>query len=409
MKRTMYKNIAMLDARNVTEEIAQSIYEIKNVAMLIVTPLSQRALAGVTMKNVAQTSMLPDGAQVMVINGQGTLGGETFETEACKPVVLQVNGQLIVEASLKPETITKYICGGNINGQVIASESQMRALYAAGLILNGQAWTTPDGYERRSSGDSLTLAEVNSWPEGACKYMVKRVRVEEGVLDAMRARGMKIAGSLIVDREDADVLREVYEGDTGKCQFVPRGTRLITKDMRVNRRNALTLRGDVWATGDVTIESDVTEAMLAGVKSLHVQKKLIVPSALIGTLMDRVNEDVQWMPYEGKLIVNDENLIIDAEMLDEFEEVTLLNTADMTIEPDMSVEALREKVTMIYNEGEITGDKKQLAVLRARLAGGDGDFKERGEKEMWEEEATVADDLPEDVVVIGNCANMVIG
>ena len=411
MKRTMYKNIAVLDARNVTAESAQTIYEIKNVAMMLVTPQSQRALAGVPMKNIATTSMLQDDVGLMQINGQGTLGGEMFEESGdvpCKRIVLQVNGQVIVEPSLKPETISKYICGGCVNGQIIASESQMLALYGTGVMLNGQAETTPDGYERRSGGDPLTAAEVNSWADGARKYMTKRVRVEEGVLAEVKARGMKIAGRLIVAQEEAELLSAVYEGDTSKCLFVPCGTRLIPKSLIIDRRSVLTLRGDLWVTGDVTLAADVTETMLAGIRSLHVQGKLFIPGVLVDALMEKVNEDVRWMPYEGKLVTNDEDLTIDTDLLEEYDEISLVNKAEMAIDSDVSADLLRRKIAMVYNDGEIRGDKKQLAVLRARFAGGGGGFKESGEKEAWEEEA-MPDDLPEDVVVVGNCANLAIG
>ena len=81
MKRTLYKNIAVLDARNVTEETAQSIYGFKNVAMVIVSTKSQRALAGVSMKNVATMSALPDGARLVQINGEATLSGAMINAE----------------------------------------------------------------------------------------------------------------------------------------------------------------------------------------------------------------------------------------------------------------------------------------------------------------------------------------
>lgn len=406
MKRTLYKNIAVLDARNVTEETAQTIYGIENVAALIVSPQSQRALAGISMNNVAMTTVLPEGVEMVQVNGQGVLGGAMLHGETCRPVALMVNGQLNVEPALQPETIAQLVCGGCINGQVVASESQMQALYATGIVVNGEAATYPDGYERRSGGEPLTVAEAHSWPEGARKYMARRVRVEPGALEAVKAHGAKLAGKLIVDGDDAQVLREVYEGDTGKCLFVPRGMRVMLKSVKIDRYNAMTMRGRIWVQGDVTIESDVTEGMLAGMEQLDVHGKLTVPGTLISALMDRVNEDVQWVPYEGKLFRNDDDMTLSADMLEAYDKVTLLNTADILLDPELSVETLREKIAMVYSDGDITGDKKQLAVLRARLAGGSGDWIERQEQPRREAET---EELPEDVAVSGNCANLVIG
>lgn len=413
MKRTLYKNIAVLDARNVTEETAQSIYGFKNVAMVIVSPKSQRALAGVSMKNFATMSVLPDDARMVQINGEATLSGAMINAEGGddgvekRPVALMVNGQLNVEPSIQPETIAQFVCGGCVNGQVVASESQMQALYATGLMINGQAETYPDGYERRSGGEPLTVAEVQSWPEGARKYMTRRVRVESGALEVIRARGAKLAGKLIVDSEEAQMLREVYEGDTGACLFVPSGARVLINPVKINRHNAVTMRGRIWVWGNVTIESDVTEEMIANLERLEVHGKLTVPASLIGVLMDRVNEDVQWVPYEGTLLCNDGDLTLDADALEAYEKVTLLNTGEVTIDADVNAETLRGKITMVYNDGDITGDKKQLAALRACLAGGDGDWNERGEAQPAEE--ATEDTLPEDVVAVGNCANLVIG
>lgn len=413
MKRTLYQNIAVLDARNVTEETAQSIYGFKNVAMVIVSRKSQHALAGISMKNVATMLALPDDARMVQINGEATLSGAMINAEGSlageekRPVVLMVNGQLNVEPTLGPETIAQFVCGGCVNGQVVASESQMQALYATGLMINGQAETYPDGFERRSGGDPITVAEVQSWPEGARKYMTRRVRVESGALEVIRARGAKLAGKLIVDSEEAQVLREVYEGDTGACLFVPRGVRVMIKPVKITRHNAITMRGRIGVWGNVTIESDVTEAMLANLETLEVHGKLIVPATLIGALMDRVNEDAQWVPYEGKLLRNDEDLTLDADVLEAYEKVTLFNTGDVTIDAGVSAETLKEKVAMVYNDGDITGDKKQLSALRTHLAGGDGDWNERRDAQPAEE--TTQSDLPEDVVEVGNCANLVIG
>lgn len=413
MKRTLYKNIAVLDARSVTEETAQSIYGLMNVAMVIVSQKSQRALAGVSMKNVAAMSVLPDGARMVQINGEATLSGAMLNAEdeaegaEKRPIMLMVNGQLNVEPSIQPETIARFVCGGCVNGQVVASENQMQALYATGLMINGQAETYPDGFERRSGGEPITVAEVQSWPEGARKYMPRRVRVESGALEMIRARGAKIAGKLIVDSEEAQLLREVYEGETGACLFVPRGVRAMIKAVKINRHNAVTMRGRIWVWGNVTIESDVTEEMLANLETLEVHGKLTVPTGLIGALMDRVNEDAQWTPYEGKLLRNDGDLTLDADVLEAYEKVSLFNTGDVMIDADVSVEMLKEKVAMVYNDGDITGDKKQLAVLRTRLAGGDGDWNECKEAQPAAEMAE--GDLPEDVVEVGNCANLVIG
>lgn len=413
MKRTLYQNIAVLDARNVTEETAQSIYGFKNVAMVIVSQKSQHALAGISMKNVATMLALPDDARMVQINGEATLSGAMINAEGSlagaekRPVVLMVNGQLNVEPTLGPETIARFVCGGCVNGQVVASESQMQALYATGLMINGQAETYPDGFERRSGGDPITVAEVQSWPEGARKYMTRRVRVESGALEVIRARGAKLAGKLIVDSEEAQVLREVYEGDTGACLFVPRGVRVMIKPVKITRHNAITMRGRIGVWGNVTIESDVTEAMLANLETLEVHGKLIVPATLIGALMDRVNDDAQWVPYEGKLLRNDEDLTLDADVLEAYEKVTLFNTGDVTIDAGVSAETLKEKVAMVYNDGDITGDKKQLSALRTHLAGGTGDWNERRDAQPAEE--TTQSDLPEDVVEVGNCANLVIG
>ena len=227
MKRTLYRNIAVLDARYVTEETAQNIYEIENVAMLLVSEASQRALAGVAKKDIASVYVVPDEreAKLTCVNGQGTLAGGEEKT----PMFLIVNGQIDVEEAMTAEEISRIVLGGVINGQIVASESQMQALYACGLQINGQAKTYPAGFTMRRGNAPLTRTEVSAWKEGAQVYMKKAVRVEEGALEEARCRGVKLAGKLIVDEEDAALLREVYEGKAGECRFVPRGVRICEK------------------------------------------------------------------------------------------------------------------------------------------------------------------------------------
>ena len=107
------------------------------------------------------------------------------------------------------------------------------------------------------------------------------------------------------------------------------------------------------------------------------------------------------MPYEGTLVVNDAQMALTPETLSQADgPVALYNDGALTVDAAIEPKALRERVTLLYNDGACIASTAAQAALRPVTVGG-GVFSDP------EEAAEEAADL-QDVRVIGNIATLTL-
>lgn len=103
-------------------------------------------------------------------------------------------------------------------------------------------------------------------------------------------------------RRDAEALGGLYEGDLSGCLFVPDGFKVEQAALDVGARTAFRLRGKLYVQGGLTIREDVRADMLSKLEALRVEGRLIAPLSLMDALLERVEGDAEWLPYEGALL-----------------------------------------------------------------------------------------------------------
>lgn len=394
--KTIIRNVALLDARAVPEELAGEIERIENVAALLLSERAAGLLAGARLSNVASATTVPDGVGLMLQNGQTTLSAAPGEGRR----FLLVNGELQIDPAMTPEQIRAQVAGGTVNGQVLGSASQAAALVEAGVQVNGRMHAIPDGWQARRSKRPMTLAEAQALA-GKQVYLCGRTLLEAGVPGALAAGGARLAGEKVLCYAgDAQDLGRVYAGDLGACTFVPDGAAVL-QDLDVSARTAFRLRGSLYLTGDLTLREDVREEHLAGLQALRVQGHALVPLSLMDAMLARAQGEVDWVPYEGTLVVNDAQMALTPETLAQADgPVALYNGGALTVDAAIEPKALRERVTLLYNDGACIASTAAQAALRPVTVGG-GVFSDP------EEAAEEAADL-QDVRVIGNIATLTL-
>lgn len=382
MKPVIYENIACLDARNLTEEKAASIRAIRNVGTLFVSEASAPLLNRIPMEGVASIAVLPNGARCLSVNGQHTLSACDHATQ----LYLMINGQLLMDPSLTPDQITRAVVGGKINGQMIGSASQMLALNATGIQLNGQSVTYPDGYRLRRGHAPFTKSECSLLAHGTSLCLCKGTELELGTAELLRERCIKLAvtGKIFVHEIDLSAMAEIYAGDTGLCVVIPDGYTLCEDGLTLTRRNIAARRGKFFVHGDLLGEPDAF-AFAKSLEDIRVTGKAYVPLADMDGWLSVVSGQPEWMPYEGCLLTNQNTLDLDESALTQ--PVAILNHGVLTLDASLSAETLADRVTLLENNGVVKARQAQLSALRSVLCGS-------GATVAAEASATESSDLP---------------
>lgn len=367
MRKTI-GNAALIDARKLTFEAVKAVPEIKNAALVLVSEQSKELLMELRIGNVASMVCIPEEAALYKINGKGTLSVSTIIE---KQVFILANGKLIVEHGVTPEAILKNVVGGIINGMLFCSLSQLAALQACGVEINGKLETYPDDCRMREGNHPITAMEVDILSEGEGLYLCKRTLLEKGTLDKLNERGVRLYGTgLMLYESEAQRIGTCWQGDPSCVYLVKDGYMVFVGKQHINRRNALTFRGMLNVIGDVIIDLDVEAQMLQALLNLRIEGELWVPLALMQQMMEKVDGNVEWMPYEGVLIRCEDILTLTKEMADNWPgQVTLYNSGLIEIDKDIELETLKKHIALIHNVGNITLTKAQHSVLQMMITG----------------------------------------
>lgn len=381
-----YEGIAVVDARNLTKERAEQIEEIRNVAMLVIRQENRTLLDGIRMRKVAMVAVLPEGAELVQQNGSYKL---TFSDDpSLGKIYLLVNGELRIDDAVTPEMIQKHVCGGMINGMAAAKQSQLAALSACGVHINGTSQVIPDTYAIREGKNPLTLTEARMLREGERLYLLRRVPLEQGAAQLLCEKHVSLAGErgILAYEKEAQVLSEVWQSDSSAVRWIPDGFRYHAGDLRINARNARAQRGSIMAAGNVIIEPGVTPPMLEGLTALALHQNLFLPVELMEAMTERVRGDVEWWPYEGKLLEFADKAEITTDVLAAWpEQVTVVNSGVLNLSPEISPQLLMGKIALLLNEGVLGVSDAQRGALSGVICG-DGHIR-TGEKEPDGEDA----------------------
>ena len=86
--------------------------------------------------------------------------------------------------------------------------------------------------------------------------------------------------------------------------------------------------------------------------------------ALLDTVLPRLANEPELVPYQGKLLVDEEKMELgEAELSAYTQGVTLLVQGQLDLREDLAPEVLREKVRLLYNCGQVILNTEQQAAL----------------------------------------------
>lgn len=193
-----------------------------------------------------------------------------------------------------------------------------------------------------------------------------KVILEPGAAKMLRQRRVKLTGTAgaVIPQEDAEDFYTLWQGQ-GEITLLDANTRYVADDLTLRGTDAmLKLRGERYVAGNLTLMDTVTPAHLAGMGRLWVTGTLMLSEALLDTVLPHLANEPELVPYQGKLLVDEEKMELgEAELSAYGQGVTLLVQGQLDLREDLAPEMLREKVRLLYNCGQVILNAEQQAAL----------------------------------------------
>ena len=365
--KKMIRDVAALNLCGTTAESLAEITAIENVALVLLTPRVRPLMQHIAMRDVAMVKEVPDGVRLLMHNGDLRFTAD----QLVRPCFLLVNGRLRLDESMTPELIASMVVGGMINGELIAGEKQLdcalllhKLQSQCGVQVNGRNTVMPEGFRLRESGAPISVQEAAGMTGGW--MCLGKLILESGAAKMLRQRDARLAGTAgaVVPQEDAEDFYALWQGQ-GEIILLEANTRYVAEDLMLRGADAaLRLRGDRYVAGDLTLMDTVTPAHLAGMGRLWVTGTLMLPEALLDTVLPHLENEPELVPYQGKLLVDEEKMELgEAELSAYTQGVTLLVQGQLDLREDLAPEVLRDKVRLLYNCGQVILNAEQQAAL----------------------------------------------
>ena len=222
------------------------------------------------------------------------------------------------------------------------------------------------GEALQASDVKAAMAMIDELMRGGREPVVFSKDVSQHLRALLMAQscGEELAGLLELTQEDAEDFYALWQGQ-GQITLLEANTRYVADDLTLRGTDAmLKLRGERYVAGNLTLMDTVTPAHLAGMGRLWVTGTLMLPEALLDTVLPRLANEPELVPYQGKLLVDEEKMELgEAELSAYTQGVTLLVQGQLDLREDLAPEVLREKVRLLYNCGQVILNAEQQAAL----------------------------------------------
>ena len=178
--------------------------------------------------------------------------------------------------------------------------------------------------------------------------------------------------------ENAHIIQNKLVLGSGEMTIIPKGFKLVDHALKLDANLVENLPASkLYCTERVLIEADVEPGMLdKNIEGLISQEIIVCPSHIKEILVkkcDLLENDVLF--YDGYLWHVDDEQHLRVERLKFMEsDTTLLVTGELTIDPQVTPDALAEHLLKVHNLGLIRCTPQQMGFIESRLGKSDGEL-----------------------------------
>lgn len=393
------KNIGVLDIREISEEVAEKITEIKNIGMLIESDKSQVLLKDAKKTNIGATLKIPSDKKISLVMQNGSLEVDKEFLEGIEEqAAFLVNGELVFKSDIDINLLKEKLFTILVNGELICPRKLSGAIQSKGTI-NGALTSYSSDHIYISRKVQLNNGFLKSLKKESKLSFEKLVFLEP--IDIMlleeRISNIEVLGKLIIFEDYEDEISPYIENyfSINKVVIPNIGTEVKYIDKSILIDNEFIKKYNeavLYVDGKVTVELDENIDFGKHIKLL-ICNKVICNRKAYDIIKDNIGQSVDIEVIEGKIVENTGNMVLSGIIE---EEITIRNMGRLNIDLGLDIDSFTEKVLEIKNYGLIEVPEDKLSIIRDKVKENKGKIMSSSEKkEMPEDEDVLYSNMGE--------------
>ncbi|MFB3170386.1 hypothetical protein P5G62_025065 [Neobacillus sp. 179-C4.2 HS] len=359
-------NVGLLNLVNATEESIKGVERIENVGLVLYGKGNAHLLTRLNIGNIGSSLEVPSGYRLY--NGVLNLD-QNYLSSIVEPVLLLVNGVVIIDRNVQPDQIQAGNLNLMVNGKVYCP-AHLSGVTGSMLTKNNGAVETYHSAPPRLENGKFTL--TNSFLQSVDEPLFLVVNglltfAQDLNLDLLNEKinKLEVNGKIeIFENQEAYLYKKAASLTTCKVEVIPAGYEVLGIPLRLNARSIRRFQQKKWFTNKpVIIESDVSREMLTkAVEKIHSTSVIICHEDVEDLVYERLSLlETEVLSYENNFILiegeevwsNDQFLALD-------QPATFIVKGQLFLDDDVSEEVLRTKVSTLDILGEVVVREKKL-------------------------------------------------
>ncbi|MFB3161066.1 hypothetical protein ABLO26_06795 [Neobacillus sp. 179-J 1A1 HS] len=359
-------NVGLLNLVNATEESIKGVERIENVGLVLYGKDNAHLLTHLNIGNIGSSLEVPSGYRLY--NGVLNLD-QNYLSSIVDPVLLLVNGVVIIDRNVQPDQIQAGNLNLMVNGKVYCP-AHLSGVAGSMLTKNNGAVEIYHSAPPRLENGKFTL--TNSFLQSVDEPLFLVVNglltfAQDLNLDLLNEKinKLEVNGKIeIFENQAAYLYKKAASLTTCKVEVIPTGYEVLSKPLRFNARSIRRFQQKKWFTNKpVIIESDVSREMLTiAVEKIHSTSFIICHEEVEDLVYERLSLlETEVLSYENNFILiegeevwsNDQFLALD-------QPATFIVNGQLVLDRDVSEEVLRSKVSTLDILGEVVVHEKKL-------------------------------------------------
>lgn len=373
------KNVGILDVRDIKEVLAKDITEIANVGMFIESDESQIFLKNCEKVNIGSTIRIPKDIKVITQNENVILDKDYLEG-FLEPVVILINGSLIIKKDVDAKLINEKIYAIVVNGELVCTKKLAGVIQSKGTI-NGGMFRYNNDYEFIDGNINFTNRFLKGLKPNSKLAFKKLFIVEEVNKNLLEEKiaDIQVLDKLIIASEYekgiSELICDYYEVDKVIVPMMAKTAKYIDDNIHIDESSIKKYdHSFIYVNGEVEISLNEDIAFDQYIQYL-ICDTVICNEKTYNMIKDSLSEDVNVEIINGRLLKNLGKIVLSGELE---EDVTIKNMGKLIFEEDFNYDKLKS----IVNYGIIEVPEGKMDIVKIKLKQNYGKIKIAGEKQV---------------------------
>lgn len=388
---TKIENIAVLDVRDIQEEIANEISEIRNVSILIGNDRSQILLKHAKMINIAETLKLPEDKEISFIMKNGSMKIDKDYLESIiKPIFILVNGRLEIKNDVDNKLLDEKMYSLMINGELICPKNLSGIIQSKGTI-NGAITAYSSDYTFMGNKIEFNNKFLKSMRKDS-KLSFKKLLVLEDLDEELledKIKNIEALNKLVITEGNQDKLVQYIEDYYSVNKYVidsnDKVIKYIEDDTRIDSSNIKKYDDNIlYVDGRLKIKLHNIDNFNKYI-NLIIADKIICNEKTYEIIKENIAEDIEVEIIEGEVIENTGKMTLTGIIE---QEISIKNMGKLVLAENLNYDSFTKNVLSITNYGAIEVPEERMGLLQNKIKENSGIIKATKEsrKEVSEQE-----------------------